>query len=97
MPLSTPSHGTLIIAGIYGGLRLWCRSNDPYYNGSEDGSAPFLDALLTGWNMRDKKIASEPTITFVKKKQFNFVVSSSLIWTTPPTTSTIVFVVTIGG
>lgn len=55
---------------------LW--SQDGFYNGreNEDFSAPYLDAKLTGWNMRDKKIASEP-MTFIKKKDFAFKVGKS--------------------
>ncbi len=34
-------------------------------------SVPFLDAKITGWNLRDKKIATEP-MTFLQKRAFAF-------------------------
>ncbi len=55
---------------------LW--SKDGFYNGqeNEDFSVPYLDAALTGWNMRDKKIASAP-MSFIKKKDFAFKVGKA--------------------
>ncbi len=55
---------------------LW--GKDGFYNGqeNEDFPVPYLDAALTGWNMRDKKIASEP-MTFIKKKDFVFKVGKT--------------------
>lgn len=47
---------------------LW--KSDDRYNGS-DGTAPFLDSAITGWNKRDKKIATEP-MKFVKTEDFAF-------------------------
>ena len=32
---------------------------------------PYLDAKITGWNRRDKKIASSK-MTFIRPKQFKF-------------------------
>ena len=46
--------------------------SDSRYNGSTPpGSAPFLDAAITGWNLRDKKIAKLP-MTHLKKEDFPF-------------------------
>mgnify|MGYP003865582359 CR=1 FL=1 len=35
------------------------------------GNEPYLDAALTGWNLRDKKIAGSP-MTFLRPPQFEF-------------------------
>lgn len=43
----------------------------PEYNGSVEGTYPFLDARISGWNLRDKKIAKSK-MTFVKPAQFPF-------------------------
>lgn len=43
---------------------------DNRYNGN-DGSAPFLDAEVTAWNLRDKKIAGE-RMTFLRPSNFKF-------------------------
>ena len=37
----------------------------------EDSYYPYLDAKITGWNIRDKKIASGK-MTYLRKKNFNF-------------------------
>eukprot|EP00611_Tribonema_gayanum_P020467 TRINITY_DN3738_c0_g4_i2.p1 TRINITY_DN3738_c0_g4~~TRINITY_DN3738_c0_g4_i2.p1 ORF type:complete len:731 (-),score=261.28 TRINITY_DN3738_c0_g4_i2:127-2268(-) len=44
--------------------------SDPRYNGS-DGTAPYLDSAITGWNKRDKKIHSEPMM-YLKDSDFPF-------------------------
>ena len=50
---------------------LW--KSDDRYNGSNGSSngVPFLDAAITGWNLRDKKIAGHP-MTYLKKEDFPF-------------------------
>lgn len=48
----------------------WEWEKDPQLNGSSGGS-PFLDAKITGWNMRDKKV-SHSRMDYVKKEQFPF-------------------------
>ncbi len=40
-------------------------------NGSVAGVAPFLDAKITGWNLRDKKIAGEK-MNFLRASDFPF-------------------------
>ena len=40
-------------------------------NSSKTGTVPYLDAKITGWNFRDKKIASRK-MTFLRKDQFPF-------------------------
>ena len=37
----------------------------------KDGSEPFLDAAIVGWNLRDKKTADKP-MTFLRQKDFDF-------------------------
>ena len=44
---------------------------DPALNGSATGGHPFLDAKITGWNMRDKKV-SNSRMDYVKKELFPF-------------------------
>lgn len=48
-------------------------SLDPDLNGSSgyNGGFPLLDAKITGWNSRDKKIAQQK-MTFIRSKQFPF-------------------------
>ncbi|DAZ95914.1 TPA: hypothetical protein N0F65_012625 [Lagenidium giganteum] len=46
--------------------------NDPRYNGQATGdNVPFLNAEVTTWNLRDKKIAGKP-MTFLRTEQFIF-------------------------
>ena len=40
-----------------------CLEEDSYY--------PYLDAKITGWNIRDKKIATGK-MTYLRKTNFNF-------------------------
>ena len=40
-----------------------CLEEDSYY--------PYLEAKITGWNIRDKKIATGK-MTYLRKKNFNF-------------------------
>ena len=37
----------------------------------EDSYYPYLDAKITGWNIRDKKIATGK-MTYLRKTNFNF-------------------------
>eukprot|EP01039_Chlorochromonas_danica_P002692 gene2692-2942_t len=43
----------------------------PDLNGSKPNTVPYLDAKITGWNLRDKKISSTP-MTFVHSRSFPF-------------------------
>ncbi len=49
-------------------------SNNPLYNGTNalmNEGKPYLDAKITGWNMRDKKLPTQP-MTFVTPQDFPF-------------------------
>lgn len=46
-------------------------SLQPDLNGSKPNSVPYLDAKITGWNLRDKKISSTP-MTYVHSRSFPF-------------------------
>lgn len=45
--------------------------SDNRFNGESTGGHPFLDAAITGWNLRDKKICGQP-MGFVKTASFPF-------------------------
>lgn len=50
-------------------------THHPKYGGKNPGinqGHPYLDAKITGWNKRDKKIAASPVMTFVRDRDFPF-------------------------
>lgn len=55
-----------------------------YFTINQFAPKPPPTSLQTGWNMRDKKIAGGP-MTFIRKKDFAFKVSTQSIHTRTPT------------
>lgn len=49
----------------------WEWEKEPELNGTGGNSEPYLDAKITGWNMRDKKLARHG-MNYVKKENFPF-------------------------
>jgi len=44
---------------------------DPNFNEESSLGVPYLDAEVTAWNLRDKKIAGQP-MSFLRKEKFKF-------------------------